>query len=375
MGAQIVVGLGFGDEGKGITTDYLCSQASDAIVIRFSGGQQCGHTVVLNGRKHIHSSFGSGTLRGVPSYFGEHTTIYPLTLYNEEMELRRKGIKPSLTIHPLAALTTPYDVAVNRISERKKGHGSCGLGIAATMKRNIESPYKLYAVDLLHPEILKQKMKNLKSWYLDRYLPYGDDRKAFLEECRLWEDDYFRAIEKTTFNIQNYSYLLNYGDWIFEGSQGIMLDASHGIFPNVTYANTTSRNAVELCKYYNRGYEIYYVTRCYQTRHGAGWMSNEGGIKLVNNEEEINVHNEWQKDFRVGEIDYKLLNQALKVDSIYSDKMPHTVNLVVTCLDQRPDFKLELDKFDIGFNKVLNCYSPHTEGMKVQTTTPVYARA
>ena len=374
MGAQIVVGLGFGDEGKGITTDYLCSQSSNAIVIRFSGGQQCGHTVVLNGRKHIHSSFGSGTLRGVPSYFGEHTTIYPLTLYNEELELRRKGINPSLAIHPLAALTTPYDVAHNRIMERKRGNGSCGLGIAATMKRNIETPYKLYAVDLLHPEILRQKMANLKSWYLSRYLPYDNDRQTFLEECRLWEDAYFEAIEKTKFNIQNYSYLLNFGDWIFEGSQGIMLDANHGIFPNVTYANTTSRNAVELCKYYNRGYEIYYVTRCYQTRHGAGWMSSEKEIKLINNEEEINVHNEWQKHFRVGELDYRLLNQALQVDAIYSEQMPHTRNLVVTCLDQRPDFTLDLSQFNTEFNKVLTCYSAHTSGMKVHQTFPVCAQ-
>ena len=69
MKAQIVVGLGFGDEGKGITTDYLCSQNANSLVVRFSGGQQCGHNVCLGELSHVHSNFGSGTLRGVPSFF------------------------------------------------------------------------------------------------------------------------------------------------------------------------------------------------------------------------------------------------------------------------------------------------------------------
>jgi adenylosuccinate synthase len=75
--AKVVIGLGFGDEGKGICTDFLCSQNPEAIVIRFSGGQQAAHTVLLNGKKHVHSSFASGALRGLPSYFSEHCTIHP----------------------------------------------------------------------------------------------------------------------------------------------------------------------------------------------------------------------------------------------------------------------------------------------------------
>ncbi len=62
--ARAVIGLGFGDEGKGITTDYLCSRANNPLVIRFSGGQQAGHTVVNKFGKHTFSNFGSGTLRG-----------------------------------------------------------------------------------------------------------------------------------------------------------------------------------------------------------------------------------------------------------------------------------------------------------------------
>jgi adenylosuccinate synthase len=95
MEGKIIIGLGFGDEGKGITTDYLCSQYPDgSIVVRFSGGQQAGHTVIHNGIKHVHSNFGSGTLRNIPSYFSEHCTVYPNTIKKERSVLLSKGIDP-----------------------------------------------------------------------------------------------------------------------------------------------------------------------------------------------------------------------------------------------------------------------------------------
>ncbi len=91
--AQIVIGLGFGDEGKGITTDFLARQNPQSVVIRFSGGQQAAHTVMIEDRKHVHSSFASGALRGLPSYFTEHCTIHPVFLLNEQKELKEKKRK------------------------------------------------------------------------------------------------------------------------------------------------------------------------------------------------------------------------------------------------------------------------------------------
>ena len=81
---KIVIGLGYGDEGKGRTVDYLCSQNPNSIVVRFSGGQQAGHTVMTNGIKHIFSNYGAGTLQGCPTYISEHATIYPLTMLMEQ---------------------------------------------------------------------------------------------------------------------------------------------------------------------------------------------------------------------------------------------------------------------------------------------------
>lgn len=365
MKASIVVGLGFGDEGKGITTDHLCSQTSGSLVIRFSGGQQAGHTVMTGGKKHVHSSFGSGTLRGTPSFFSEHTTIYPNTMQVEKEVLEANGITPKLYVHPLANLTTPYDIAWNRVTEQRNGHGSCGLGISATMKRNLESPCKIFAVDYLHPRILEMKLRALRNYYM-QIVPYTMTTDYIeIAERELVNFCSLAAQAKLPFEVKDYRIMDEYEDWIFEGSQGILLDASHGIFPNVTYANTTSKNAFEILnKFPRRVTEMYYVTRCYQTRHGAGWMSNQDPIILQNNQEEINVHNNWQKEFKTGELDYDLLDFALTVDQAYSCKEPWTNhNLVVTCLDQRPDFNFEVEKLNAKghyFKHLYGSYSPIT---------------
>ncbi len=107
--AQIVIGLGFGDEGKGITTDFLAKQNPESIVIRFSGGQQAAHTVMIGDQKHVHSSFASGALRGLPSYYSEHCTIHPLFLYNEREELKEKNANLDLYICLLYTSPSPRD--------------------------------------------------------------------------------------------------------------------------------------------------------------------------------------------------------------------------------------------------------------------------
>src|SRR5215217_5832113 len=124
MKVSVVVDLAFGDSGKGVTVDSLCMDTGNPIVIRFSSGQQCGHTVYLDEKtSHIHSNFGSGTLRGVPSYFTRDCCMYLNTLAVEYAELEEKtGRKPVVTYHPLSIITTPYDVAFNRICDTTMKH-------------------------------------------------------------------------------------------------------------------------------------------------------------------------------------------------------------------------------------------------------------
>lgn len=365
MTAQIVVGLGFGDEGKGITTDYLCSQNLNSIVVRFSGGQQAGHTVMLNGIKHIHSSFGSGTLRGLPSYFSEHCCIYFNTMLREYKVLQSKGVTPQLYIHPLAKLTTPYDIAYNRIMESKQNHGSCGLGIGATMKRHNESGFKLFAVDTLCPAIFVEKLKNIMLYY-NGLIKEDADRRVFDKIIDVEFNDFVKlALDKSIkISVHAYDFLQNFKNIIFEGSQGILLDMHHGVFPNVTYAETTSKNAIEICNKIGVYPEMFYVTRCYQTRHGNGFMSNEFPIQLVNNKEEINIYNQWQGNFRIGELDYSLLNHSLFVDHAHSYIYPK--NLVVTCMDQRPGFIFDESELGLPFKNIYYSLSPESNSIYVK---------
>ena len=352
MGNSIVLGSGYGDEGKGLTVHNLC--APDSLVIRFSGGQQAGHTVIHNGAKHVFSNFGSGTMIGCPTFFTEDTCIYPKTITREWQELVGKGFTPRLYIHPLAKVTTPYDVWAGRLKELKTRHGSCGMGIGATMKRN-EGPVKLYAVDLLAPaSLLRAKLEAIRAYH-------GFDENAPLVELEVFIHDmeaFHEAVANRRFDVCRFDQLPRHSNIVFEGSQGVLLDMDHGAFPHVTYANTTSKNA---WKYAGADAAVYYVTRCYQTRHGNGPF-DDNPVTLTNNNEEINILNTWQGAFRTGEIDDSLLRHAINVDLSYHPANTEC-NLVVTCVDQRPDFTFDFSTMKGLFAGVYVNDSPNSGNM------------
>jgi adenylosuccinate synthase len=356
--AQIVLGTQFGDEGKGITTDYLVSNAENPIVIRFSGGQQVGHTVQVNGYTHIHSNFGSGTLRNVPTYYSEHTSIYPTTIGREFKVLKQNEFTPKLIFHPLTMITTPWDVIANRRDKENLKHGSCGLGIGKTQKRN-ETGFKLYATDLLDRDVLIEKMESIRLNY------YGIDYDGLSSSEYFEVLDFVEALDEIEWVIEDYYYLVDYKNLIFEGSQGILLDKDFGVFPNVTHANTTSKNAHEILDKLGIGFderEIFYITRSYSTRHGAGNFK-ELPISLKNNEVETNVFNEFQKDFKVATLNYDFINRGLRYDQIFSDGIKK--NLVITCMDQVTDFKFDYSKVNGKFT-IYESWSPDSKDFKLQ---------
>ena len=370
MKAEIITDLMFGDSGKGITVDHRCSlHPNGTIVIRYTGGHQAGHSVHVDGKSHIFSNYGSGGFRGVPTYFTEHCTMYPITRWNELQVLKDKMREPLVIYHPLVKITTPYDVIYNRVIEKRNGHGSCGLGIGTTMARNNETGYKLYAIDLSNKAILDVKLNNINNYYRSKF-PDFKERDMFDSASTKEREAFDKALDNLHITIASYDSLKKYEHLIFEGAQGVLLDMNHGIFPNVTYGNTTSKNALEVCEKIGvTDISIFYITRCYQTRHGNGWMSNNDPIELIRNEHEINVYNEWQGKFKIGEIDYDLLNYSIAVDTIYSKQLPK--NLVVTCLDQRKDFSFQYWKIiNSSFDKIYNSFSPDSNDM-VEFTLPM----
>ena len=359
MKAHIVVGLGYGDEGKGITTDFLCSKLDNPIVVRFNGGQQAGHTVIKDGIKHTHSNFGSGSLRDIPTYFSEHTTIYPVTIRIEHNILEEKGFTPNVSFHPFCLVTTPWDVFANELDVKQRSNTTCGLGIGKTMHRNLHSPYKIYAIDLLHPVILFEKLKSLSEYYPE----IDTSNEEFIKEMDLFS----KAVLSYHWFIYDYDVLKAFNNIIFEGAQGVLLDMDHGIFPYVTYSNTTSKNAHMICDSLGIEHrEKYLVTRAYHTRHGEGpFTSHE--LTLVNNEEEINVFNEYQKTFKVGKLDYSLLNHAINIEKYYKGMFPFNLrtSLVITCNDQIEE-QVNLERIKHPFDNYYFSNSPESKNFKTQ---------
>lgn len=341
MKTQIVIGLGYGDEGKGLTTDYLCREAERPLVVRFSGGHQAGHTVVgADGQRHVFSSIGAGSLAGAATYWSAYCAFAPENFLREYQALKAGmvGAVPKIYVDALAQVTTPYDVFHNRSSEKINAHGSCGMGFGATMERNELTPYRLYVQDLFYPSVLEQKLLAIGEYY--RRLVHNPilivDLKDFVAAFQTAVKQVLPLIEVVEEKVflEKRIYQLGFDALIFEGSQGILLDRDFGFFPNVTRAYTTSRNAMELVQNHQLPLpEVFYITRAYQTRHGRGYLSNEGlKLSYTPNPIETNVYNEWQGHQRVAPLDVDMLNYALDCDRNFSGAVPK--NLVITCLDQ-----------------------------------------
>ena len=327
--SQVVIGIGFGDEGKGKTISYLCSLSPKPdLCVRFSGGQQAGHRVVVGKIDHVFSNFGSGTLQGVPTYWSKYCTIDPIGILNELDVLKSKGIKPILYLDSHCPVTTPFDKHVNKYNDCIHQHGTCGVGVGQTWQRE-KDRYSLMVYDLQHPWILKEKLKLLTDNYYTEIKNKESLTEYFLYDC----SELLRSVY-----ICNYPDMLKYKRILFEGSQGLLLDQNFGFFPHVTRSNTGLKNVVEMLN--GEIPKVWLVTRAYQTRHGNGPMSNESILFSINNHHEHNRDNKFQGRFRISPLDLDLLKYAIGKDEyiIRAKK-----NLVITCLDVMEEYILTIN--------------------------------
>jgi adenylosuccinate synthase len=344
--AYIILGLGFGDEGKGLTTDYICSTSTNPIVIRFNGGQQAGHNVVTaEGLQHVFSNFGSGTFRGTPTYWSKYCTFSPAYFL---CEYRLLKVKPLFFLDRLSPVTTHYDVLYNRAIEASRGsqkHGSCGVGFGATVSRHYYDGIRLIAGDLLKTIIYKKKLTKIREYYrrkieIETIFNFNDfdhdhdDSRAIADIEKLRE-----LIDQNILKLVNEKYIFSQKRWqtyVFEGAQGIHLDIDYGIYPYVTKSNTTAKNALNILKVNNKLFpttEVVYVTRAYSTRHGEGpFLESFPPIILKNALTETNICNTFQGEFKTAYLSIDLLNRALEIDNKFSEGFKKS--LMITCLDQ-----------------------------------------
>ena len=333
--ATAVIGAAFGDEGKGLFTDYFCRLAgSEPLVVRFNGGAQAGHTVVTpTGIRHVFHHFGSGTLAGARTYLSRFFLVNPVLWLKEHQELQalseqhNLGLRLRLFVDREAPLTTVIDMIEGQDRERQKRHGSCGAGIHATMVRQKYAQYRLFAGDLDNPMFLSDRVykirKQVDSTISDEVI------ERFLEDCRLM---------RSHINFCDSRLMAAHpGDIVFEGAQGLLLDQDNNeFFPHVTHSHTGLRNVATLARECNiHPINVVYVLRSYITRHGAGLLPSEASE--LSYPDDTNVENEWQGKLRFAPLDARnreMVGNAILRDFSGNERAGMKLSVAMTHLDQ-----------------------------------------
>ena len=340
-----VLGLNFGDEGKGITVARLCEENEDPLVVRFSGGPQASHKVMTKDKEHISSTFGSGVLGGFPTALTSDVAVDIYALLNEYNVLVKKGIDPKLYIDPKCPVITNYDMQCNQEDSKNLNDGTCGIGFGKTIERN-ENLVTLTVGDIVYyPDVTITKLDIIKDYY----------RQRSANNFMLILFDKFRELlnENDNIRIANFKSVKTiYKTNIWEGSQGVLLDKNIGFFPYVTRSNTDLTNVNKHNIFID---ELNVVSRSYLTRHGNGpTYPDAKDLPFLDSEYEHNVENQWQGSFRK-----YLLNIDLMKYAIFSLKVNINTKTIlnITHMDEVAKFnrmyivngeQVKLDEYELS---------------------------
>ncbi len=282
MGKNVVViGTQWGDEGKGKLVDLLTDRVT--AVVRFQGGHNAGHTLVINGEKTVLHLIPSGVLReNVHCLIGNGVVLSPDALMEEIIYLEKAGIpvRNRLQISEACALILPVHVAIDRAREAARGKqaiGTTGRGIGPAYEDKI-ARRGVRAGDLLFPDTFAEKLANLLDYHnfmLTRYYQVeGVDYQRTLDQTLVFAEQIRPMLTDVGESLYHYQ---NNGDNIlFEGAQGALLDIDHGTYPFVTSSSTTAGGAATgtgigpLHIDYVLG-----ITKAYSTRVGNGPFPTE----------------------------------------------------------------------------------------------------
>ncbi|MBV8380137.1 MAG: adenylosuccinate synthase [Paucibacter sp.] len=280
----VVVGTQWGDEGKGKVVDWMTDHAQG--VVRFQGGHNAGHTLVIKGVKTALQLIPSGIMRdGVPCYIGNGVVLDPTHLLGEIERLEKAGVevRSRLFISENCPLILPFHVEVDKAREALRE--TSGSGKIGTTGKGIGPAYEdkvarraLRVQDLKHPERFAAKLKELLALHnfaLTGYLKAGalefqpiyDQAMKMAEAIKPMMADVGYLIHKANLAGQNI---------LFEGAQGTLLDIDHGTYPYVTSSNCVAGNAAAgagvgpQMLHYMLG-----ITKAYATRVGSGPFPTE----------------------------------------------------------------------------------------------------
>ncbi|KXU35723.1 adenylosuccinate synthetase [Ventosimonas gracilis] len=392
----VVLGTQWGDEGKGKIVDLLTEQA--AAVVRYQGGHNAGHTLVIDGKKTVLHLIPSGILReGVQCLIGNGVVVAPDALLKEIGELEQNGVPvcERLRLSPSCPLILPFHVRLDLAREKARGAASIG-----TTGRGIGPAYEdkvarrgLRLGDLLHRERFAGKLGELLDYHNFVLVNYHKEAPVDFQEtldlCLIWAEQLAPMLADVTSLLHG---LRRAGkDIMFEGAQGALLDIDHGTYPFVTSSSTTAGGTAT-----GSGFGPLYldyvlgITKAYTTRVGFGpfptELFDEVGKALSERGQEVGATTGRAR--RCGWFDAVNLRRVVEVGSISGlcltkldvlDSLP-TLRLCVAYEDEngRPvEAPTDADSY-LGLKPVyeeLPGWQQSTQGIKHLEDLPSNARA
>lgn len=324
MSNIVIVGTQWGDEGKGKIVDLLAEHAD--MVVRFQGGNNAGHTMVVDGKQFISHLVPSGILQGKTCFIGNGLVVDPEVLLEEIDYLASKGVDVSpdkLKVSEKAHLIMPYHQAVDHARERMKGDkkiGTTGRGIGPCYEDKATRRGVRF-VELLDQDVFREKVAAIleeKNFYLKNYMDADTlELEPILEKYSEYE-------KRLAPYVTNVSVALSDGmkagkQVLFEGAQGTHLDIDHGTYPFVTSSSTVAGNA---CSGSGVGpgkiTNIIGIVKAYTTRVGEGpfpaELFDEVGDAIQKKGAEFGATTGRKR--RCGWLDTVILENAVRLNSL-----------------------------------------------------------
>ena len=271
---KAVIGLQWGDEGKGKIVDYLCENFD--LVTRYQGGNNAGHTVIVENITYKLNLIPSGVIRGKVCFLGQGIVLDPDHFIQEYKKITEKITDPRIYLSSNIPLILDHHKQLDKINESiltgesKIGTTSKGIGPAYQDKVGRKS-IKLY--DLTNPHSLKEKLSTIKKFYDPILKAFDEDLIDINKNLELLNNFFIQVknlivdnnlIKKDYFNKKI----------LFEGAQGALLDLDHGSYPFVTSSNTISSN-ISIGSGLQVDYETIGIFKAYATRVGNGPFPSE----------------------------------------------------------------------------------------------------
>ena len=318
-----LIGTHWGDEGKGKVVDVLSENA--LACVRFQGGHNAGHTLVINDKKFVLHLIPSGILRdNVKSIIGNGVVVSIDALITEidELTINKISLHDKLFISQNCHLILPTHIALDKAHETslgKKSIGTTGRGIGPCYEDKV-SRKGIRFLDLQNVDIFQKKLAQLMEFHnfiLKEYYKEEPIDISFVRDDILSK---YKKISSFIINTDEYiNQLCKSGGVVFEGAQGTMLDVDHGTYPYVTSSNTTLSGVISGTGI-NMGLINYGlgITKAYSTRVGHGpfpsELNNEQGERIGKIGGEVGATT--GRTRRCGWLDLKVLKKAIQINNL-----------------------------------------------------------